>query len=155
MSINDHTNLDNEPEIIFALSFVVFLTWVWNLRITYPDIEIYLGDDDVSGAFCRIKYNPNLVALHACILLGLLFFMTGQTFGDRASPANWETIAKTRQQYARYLWTQDDTIEKGKALIPELLFAPVDSNYQYPKIYPDSLNTGVMNSDGTRQPPLD
>lgn len=153
MSINDHTNLDNEPEIIFALSFVMFLTWVWNLRITYPDIEIYLGDDDVSGAFRRIKYNPNLVALHACILLGLLFLMTGQTFGDRASPANWETIAKTRQQYARYLWTQDDTIEKGKTLIPELLFAPVDSNYQYPKIYPDSLNTGVMNSDGTRQPP--
>jgi hypothetical protein len=40
-AINDWTNKTTEPPVQFARSFLRCLIWIWNLRITYPDIEIY------------------------------------------------------------------------------------------------------------------
>jgi hypothetical protein len=51
MAINDFTTKLLEPDIVFPLAWIKYLTWVWNLRITYPWTELYPGDDDVSGAF--------------------------------------------------------------------------------------------------------
>lgn len=47
MAVNDFTNKDTEPAILFPASFGNFLTWIYNLRITYPTEEIYICDDDV------------------------------------------------------------------------------------------------------------
>jgi hypothetical protein len=82
MAINDWCNKSHEPAIHFPASFLNFCIWIYNLRISYPASEIYLVDDDVSGAFRHAKYHPNLVALHSCFLFGYLFMSTGQTFGD-------------------------------------------------------------------------
>jgi hypothetical protein len=87
-AINDWTNKRHEPPLFFATSFERHLQWIYNLRISYPNQEIYLGDDDVSGAFRHLKYHPNLVAMHSCLLYGYMFFQTGLTFGDNTSPSN-------------------------------------------------------------------
>ena len=50
-TINDWTDKSNEPEIVFPEAFIELCIWVYNLRITYPTEEIYLADDDCSGAF--------------------------------------------------------------------------------------------------------
>ena len=76
-------------------------TSVTNLRLSYPDEEIYLGDDDVSGAFRHVKYHPNVVGMHSCVIMNCLLLQTGQNFGDNTSPSNWEVIARTRQQLAQ------------------------------------------------------
>jgi hypothetical protein len=92
-AINDVTNKRNGPWLMFAGSFKATLTWIWNLCITYPDMEIYLCDDDVSAAFRQVKYPPNLAGLHCYVVNGVLFVATGQTFGDTTSPPNFEPIA--------------------------------------------------------------
>jgi hypothetical protein len=122
MAINDWVDPLNEPAIHFPQSFLKFCIWIYNLRISYPYQEIYLVDDDVSGAFRHAKYNPNLVALHACLLFGFLFMSTGQTFGDSTSPANFEPLARARQQYAQYLWQQADTLLRAAPYMPVLQF---------------------------------
>jgi hypothetical protein len=124
MAINDYTSKTTEPEIVFPQAWINYLTWVWNLRITYPRDELYLGDGDVSGAFRQVKYNPNLVAMHAFLVFGVLFLSTGQTFGDCTSPANWEPVARNRQQKARYLWNQATTLAHALKHLPTLHFAP-------------------------------
>ena len=156
LAINDMLDPASEPPIHFQHSFKIFLTWIWNLRISYPHREIYLGDDDVSGAFRRVKLNPNLVAMHSCMLFGYLFFMTGQTFGGNTSPANWEPVAMARMHYARYLWAQDDTPSKGQQLLPTLRFTPppttdITDSFPIPTIEPS--HTGVFTPEGKRQPP--
>jgi hypothetical protein len=70
------------------------LTWLWNLWITYPCEEIYIGDNDISGAFNQNKYNPRLVALHAFVLLTYLVMNTGNTFGDNSSPGILSPLPK-------------------------------------------------------------
>jgi hypothetical protein len=89
MAINAFTCKETEPEIDFPKAWLMRLAWLWNLRITYPWLEIYLGDDDVSGAFRQVKYNPDVVAMHPFLVFGVLFMSTGQTFSDCTSPANW------------------------------------------------------------------
>jgi hypothetical protein len=156
MAINDFTSKLSEPEIVFPLAWIKYLTWLWNLRITYPWVELYLGDDDVSGAFRQIKYNPNLVAMHAFLVFGILFMSTGQTFGDCTSPANWEPVARNRQQYARFLWMQIATLVRGLPHLPKLIFAPPASQAtvaHFVQATPNSLNTGVLDQHGARLPP--
>jgi hypothetical protein len=154
MAINDWVSPHNEPDIHFPKSFTNFCIWIYNLRISYPHQEIYLIDDDVSGAFRHAKYNPNLVALHACLLFGFLFMSTGQTFGDSTSPANFEPIARARQQHAQYLWKQADTLLRAKPHMPMIQFQapPADSSVFFQSTT-DLLNMGVFNRDGTRRSP--
>jgi hypothetical protein len=108
----------------------------------------------ISGAFRHAKYNPNLVALHACLLFGFLFMSTGQTFGNCSSPANFEPIARARQKYAQFLWSQATTLSLARPYLPKLQFQPqpTDPNV-FTQSTPASLNQGVFNLDGSRRPP--
>jgi hypothetical protein len=156
IAINGFTSKLSEPEIVFPLAWIKYVTWLWNLQITYPWVELYLGDDDVSGAFRQIKYNPNLAAMHAFLVFGILFMSTGQTFGDCASQANWEPVARNRQQYARFLWMQIDTLSRGLPHLPKFIFAPSASQAtvaQFVQAAPGSLNTGVLDQQGAHLPP--
>jgi hypothetical protein len=116
--INDwHTNL-TEPRLIFPMSFLLHLTWILNLCISYPrQQELFNGDDDASSAFCWVKYHPNLVALHSFLIDGTLMMATGQTFGDKGCPANWEAIAKARQALAKHPWSGNSIVERAKRQI--------------------------------------
>jgi hypothetical protein len=91
--------------------------------------------------------------MHAFLVFGILFMST-------ASPANWEPVARNRQQYARFLWMQINTLSRGLARglphLPKLLFAPPASQEtvkQFVQATPDSLNTGVLDKHGARLPP--
>jgi hypothetical protein len=156
MAINDYTSKTTEPEIVFPQAWINYLTWVWNLRIRYHREELYLGNDDVSGAFRQVKYNPNLVAMHAFLGFGVLFLSTGHTFGDCTSPVNWEPVARKRQQKARYLWNQATTLARALKHLPTLHFAPVPSTTvvaSFVQASADSINKGVLDATGARLPP--
>ena len=49
-----------EPEIVYDTTFMKHLESIWNLRITYPNTDILLFDDDVKGAFRHSKYHPDI-----------------------------------------------------------------------------------------------
>jgi hypothetical protein len=52
---------------------------LYNLRITYPNTDIQVFDDDVTGAFHQPKYNPNVISTKAYIIDKCLFVPTGST----------------------------------------------------------------------------
>jgi hypothetical protein len=156
-AINDWTTKETEPELHFPRAFMTFLTWLWNLRISYPHEEIYPCDDDVAGAFRHGKYNPNLVAMHCVVIFGMTLLMTGMTFGDNTSPSNWEPIARARSQFAKWCWSRmDDLVEKAKPYAPTFTTAPAptpEERAAFVQATPDSRHKGVFNEDGTRRPP--
>lgn len=126
-AINNWTDKSNEPALKFPTSFLSHLTFIMNMQISYPDKEIYNGDNDTQCAFQWIKYHAKCVAMHA-YLAGdnYLCLATGQTFGDTTSPSNWELVPCARQQYAQYLWTLPNIVEIAKAnySLPNIAFAP-------------------------------
>jgi hypothetical protein len=70
------------------------LTGLFNLRISFPSIDIYPFDDDVTGAFHQPKYNPNVISAKAYIIDKYLFVQTGLTFGDCSSPPSFKPFAR-------------------------------------------------------------
>ena len=64
-AFNDWVDKITEGECYFPGSFKRFLTWVWNLRISYPFLAIYLCDDDIKNAFRLIKHNPAIILFNA------------------------------------------------------------------------------------------
>jgi hypothetical protein len=67
-AINDWTDKDNKPGVAFAKSYGKYLAWTWNVRISYPNEEIYAIDNDMASGFRHLKYHPrNLVAMHTSI----------------------------------------------------------------------------------------
>jgi hypothetical protein len=152
-AINNWTDKTNEPPLTFASAFVATLTWIWNLRITYPHLEIYVCDDDITNTFRQIKYPPNLVRLHCKIANHVMCVDTGQTFGDNTSPSNFKAIPNCRSQHAQALWHRPATIAGALSLLPAIahqdpptlaeatLFVQADRN---------SLNPGVLDA---RTPP--
>ena len=158
MAINDMCQLENEPELHFPRAKKMFYWWLWNLRITYPDLEIYIADDDVSGAFRLVKYNPQLVALHSFVIGNWLFMNTGQTFGDLTSPPNWDPVAECRRLLARHLWKDPNIVARAAQFLPDGIELapppPPDTIAAFPKPKADSFNPGVLDAAGARIAPL-
>ena len=94
-AINDWTSKDNEPPLTFSHAEMGFMIWLYNLRITYPREELYIADDDISGAFRLCKYHPNLMSMHSsrCDYSVRRHGGDGECdyvpFGHSSSPADW------------------------------------------------------------------
>ena len=86
MAINNWVSKETEGEVTFAGLFIRYLTWIWNMQISYPDTAIFLGDDDV-------KNNPAIVGMHGFSACKRLAFSTGMTFGDVYSPMCFDPLA--------------------------------------------------------------
>ena len=79
---------------------------------------------------------------------------TGQTFGDSPSPANFEPMARGRQQYAQHLWHQVDTLLLAAPCVPRLRFqAPPTDPSIFFQPTADSFHTGVFDCHGARRSP--
>jgi hypothetical protein len=156
-AINDWTSMAGENPVTCVEIELEFMQWIWNLRISYPDQELYLADDDVSGAFRWLKYHPNLVAMHTSMQAGFAVFNSGGTFGDNTTPPGWDPLAKLRRDLARWLWLHSPTVvEDAAPYLPPLRFSPPPTASEVATFVPafrDSLNSGVFDANGNRLPP--
>jgi hypothetical protein len=159
MAINDWTDTENEPDLEFPGCLKKLLVWIWNLRISYPNLKILLGDNDIAAAFRLIKYHPDMVAMHLYTVNDqYLGAATGQTFGDTASPANFEVLAIARKEHAQWLFTNkpNECLLRANAYVSQMKVPPEatpEEAASFAKANADSHNTGAFNSDGVRLPP--
>ena len=104
---------EHEPNIIFGGAWTRYLTRIYNLRISFPDREILLFDDDIVSAFQQIKYHPNVLSSKGFCDHKYLFIQTGLTFGDNSSPLEFEPFAGIRTALGTNLNA------KGQDIVPE------------------------------------
>ena len=156
-AINDWTSPDNEPPLTFSTAELEFMVWLYNLRVTYPNLEIYLADDDISGAFRLMKYHPNLVSMHSSRQCGYCVVNTGGTFGDNTNPSNFDPLGLGQRQLAHYLWTAaSSAVSTITPYLPALNLAPLPTSADVAAFRPadqDTTNPGVLSEDGSRKPP--
>lgn len=150
----DFSSKQNEPEIIFGKSFLRHLIRIYNLRISYPNKDILLFDDDVSGAFRHVKHHPDIAAALSMTVEELLYVPIGQTFGANFSPSNFETFARARTQLSEFLQKDETLIEKHKKYLDLIKFdADINSpSAIFVQATPDSINKGVFTSSTVRNP---
>jgi hypothetical protein len=104
--------MEDKPEIIFGEAWKKYLTWIYNLGITYPNLEIYLfNEDDVTAAFRQPKYHPSVISGKAYQIGKYLFVPTGLPFADCSGPPSWEPFAGAQMALSTEL-------SKGKKPFP-------------------------------------
>ena len=108
---------ETEPEIKYGFTFKSYLQYIFSMRISIPDQDIILYDDDIKGAFRHPKYHPNVAAAFSFIIADLLFITIGNTFGSIAIPANFQPIVRARIHLAHFLSSRMDVYDKYEHII--------------------------------------
>ena len=153
-NVNMWMDPEREPPICYGTTFLRHLTRIWNLRITYKYLDIYLWDDDIAGAFRLIKYNPEIAAAFAAIVQKILWVPTGQVFGSNTSPQNFEAVANTREVVAEFFSSRkyNYLIDKHKLILDKVQFEQSKSieKINFVQAVRDIKNQGVL--DSTSEP---
>lgn len=156
-AINDITHKDDEPPVHLGTVFQRYLTWIWNLRISFPQEEILLWDDDVKSAFRHVRYMLHVIAAFAFIYMGLLFLPLGCVFGSNVSPAEWEIIGTARCQIAEAMaaaWLASGRTPTPFEVMGRIQWpAPPAPATPYVQAERDAVHEGITDSAGREQPP--
>ena len=73
--------------VYYGTAFMHFLIWIYNLRIDHPTEDSRLSADDITAAFCRLLYHPDMAILWATVFQEFLVIPCGMIFGGRNSPS--------------------------------------------------------------------
>ena len=147
MMLTDET----EPEIIYGTAFLRHLEVIWNTRISHPNSDILLFDDDVKGAFRHCKYHPDIATAFSFIISKNLFIPLGGTFGAVTSPSNFEPIARARTHLAEFLSDRTDLLEKYEHIINKVKFSDEpDAETKFVQAIQDSIHKGIKNLHKTK-----
>ena len=65
-TMNNVTDMTNEALITFGYAYMGYITWIWHLRITFPDEEILLAFLDISACFRFLRIFADLCAMVLC-----------------------------------------------------------------------------------------
>jgi hypothetical protein len=142
---NPFIDLDDEPDIVFGQAWQRFLIAIYNLRITFPDSEIYLFDDDVASAFRQLKYHPNIISAKGILIDTYLFIATGLTFGDSSSPPSFETITRTRMAVSTELAKGGHHVPEFPEYLDKVQFTPPPpSDFKFAEAHADTYNPGSL-----------
>ena len=155
-AINDWTSKLNEPRLTFAGAFTEFLVWGYNLAITYPRKRKASARDDIQNVYPRLKKNPNVVGAYSAAFEQFWLLNTGQTFGENTSPSNFDATARARKQVSQAKWHDAYIIEQAAPYLPSIAdpHPMTDEELQaMTQATRDSINTGVLDSNGNRLPP--
>ena len=90
------TDPDQCPPVHFGDALDRHLHHVYNMRIRYPNQDLYQHTDDINAAFRRCLYHPDLAPAFSHVFMELLIIPVGMIFGSRSSPSFWDLIANWR-----------------------------------------------------------
>ena len=74
-----------ESMIVYGDVFDRHLIRIWNLRLTHPNEEIYLFDNDTKGTFRHHKYHPEVVTAFVFRISSFLMILLENTFDSIVS----------------------------------------------------------------------
>ena len=127
----------------------------YNLRVTYPDVDIVVHANDVKSCFRQIKHHPDVAGAFSYILADYLFFQVGLAFGADFSPANWEAVRRAQSALAERLFFDTALVTKHRAVLDKIQWCRSISGKRRPKFtraYRDALNHGILDTSNNPAP---
>jgi len=78
--------LDENPPISYGTTLVHCLTWIFNLWINHPSVNLLMLLDDISSTFHQLFYHPQMMPIFASVFELYLCIPTGTIFDSASSP---------------------------------------------------------------------
>ena len=133
---------ERNPTVHYGTAFARFLKFVYNLRIDNPDEDIILAADDISGAFRRLTYHPDMAVIFSTVFQQYLLIPVGMIFGSRDSPSLYMVPGELRSFLAASIDFHNfqPDLATNIELPPRL--SKRDRRLLLQPATPDSINTG-------------
>ncbi|MGL5812789.1 MAG: hypothetical protein ACRCYW_05585, partial [Aeromonas sp.] len=142
---------DQNPTIYYGTAFQRYRSWLWNLHISFPDEEIVQSTDDISAAFHRVLYHPDMGPAFATVWRCWLVLPVSAIFGWRASSSLYMLYGELRAYFANVMDVPQQALEEPliqRIQLPKS--APPDVVATFARATADSLNQGIiLRPDGT------
>lgn len=147
------TPTTKELECTFGYVYLAFCVWLWNLRISYPDEEIYLAFIDISSCFRWPRICPDLIGAFGFVIGQIYFAANAMVFGSVVSASTWEPFRRAIAALATGLYDTAGLVEKHAKLLSLVKWVrSVDGSVRFARATACGLNPGVFDSDGKRKP---
>ena len=144
---------ETNPRVYYATALQRFLTWIWRLRMDHPQSEIYLSYDDISAAFHRVLYHPEIAKVYAMVFQEFLVIPVGLIFGAKNSPSLYMIPAEIRAHVAAVFKVFDQLATKLSQTV-RLVQAPPPEELRtlIPPAKPDAIHQPLSLAGGDRPP---
>jgi hypothetical protein len=112
--LNEVTPMELEAPITFGNTKKVFLTNLYNARISFPDKVILLAMADIKACFRHPRLHPDLTGAFGFNAEHLYYLATAMVFGSIASASSWEPFRRTIEALSRIYANRPDLVIKHR-----------------------------------------
>jgi hypothetical protein len=152
MVMNQVTPVIHEAPITFGHVKMQLYTDIYNTHVSYPTLTILLAMADVKACFCFPHIHADLTGAFGFLAGGYYNLATAMVFGSTASASSWEPFRRAIQALTVVYAHRCNLIKKHKKNLDMISWAPTDPAPNLAKAVPCSINTGVLNDQGTKVP---
>lgn len=155
-AMNDDVDMEDEPLITFGNTKLKFMQHLYNLRISYPTSEIWIGTADIKACFRWPKLHPDITGAFGFVMgfLNSFFLMTSMVFGFRASANSWEPFRRAIESMTAVFFTKfEEDISTHQEFIDMVHFddlPPPETVFE--RAHPCSINQGCCDEEGNQRP---
>ena len=110
--MNEITSTELEAEITFGGVEQLFLRHLYNLRVTYPNLEIFIATADIKACFCFPRISPDLTGAFGFFADGYYCLPTAMVFGSNTSATSWEPFRRAIEGLSVVYANRQDLVEK-------------------------------------------
>ena len=120
--LNEITPTELKAKIDFGLAKMKLLIGIYNWRISYPQMKIFLALADITACFHFPRMHADVTGAFGFMAEELYFFATSMAFGSNASASSWEPFRRAIQLMIPVLSMRTDLVEKHKGLLDMLVW---------------------------------
>ena len=150
------TSQGTEMACLYGDTFVSLLERVWDLRITYPTLDIVTHANDVKSCFKQMKLHPDIMPAFSIIVADFLYLQAALPFGTDFSPQNWEPVRRLVEVLSEKLFIDTTLRTKHRRHLDLLQWEPSLGKCTTPFVPAKACTqrVGALNSDGKPVPTL-
>ena len=151
--MNDITPTENEAQITFGYLVMTFIIWIYNLRISFPNEEIFLAFMDITACFRWPRINPDLVGAFGFLIGSYYFAANAMVFGSVASASSWEPFRRAIECLAAVYFANKSLAIKHKYQLDMIRQTDKPGlDVAFTKAEGCAKNKGIMDSSGAPKP---
>ena len=146
--LNEYTPTEFEADIDFGNAKMNLLIRIYNWRISYPQMKIFLALADITACFRFPRIHADLTGAFGFMAENLYFLATSMVFGSNASASSWEPFRRAIQSLIPIYSMRPDLITKHKTLLDMLVWDDDDTQSELVQAVKCQINLGILDQDG-------
>jgi len=151
--LNEVTPIDEEAPVTFGSTKREFYIWLYNMRVSFPFLDILLALADIKACFRYPRIHRDLTGAFGFVADEFYCLATSMVFGSTASASSWEPFRRAIETMTSIYFHQDSLIEKHAEYLKMIswdLACPPDTVFV--KAKKCELNRGIFHKDGRMKP---